>query len=71
MKTSLSILCFITSWFIINLLLAAGISLVFNIPYTDVVQSVPFIAMVSVISSPIVAGSIAVEVYEKLEQRES
>jgi hypothetical protein len=68
MKLSLSILSFIGSWFLINLLLAAGISLVFNITYTDVVQSVPFIAMVSVISSPIVAGSIAVEVYEKLER---
>jgi len=68
MKTSLSILSFIGSWFLINLLLAAGISLLFNIAYTDVVQSAPFIAMVSILCSPVVAGVIATEVYEKLER---
>lgn len=68
MKLSLSILSFIGSWFLINLLLAVGISLVFNITYTDVVQSGPFIAIVSILSSPVVAGSIGIEVYEKLER---
>ena len=71
MKTSLTILSFIGSWFLINLLLAAGISIIFNITYSEVVQSVPFIGGVTILSSPVVAGTIANEVYEKLEQKES
>lgn len=67
MKTAISILVFIAAWISINALLAAGISLVFAIDYVEVVHSGPFIALVSILSSPMVATAIAAEYYEKHE----
>jgi hypothetical protein len=67
MKTLTAIAAFIASWAVVNFFIAFAITLVFNANYTDVVTSGPFVTLISILASPIMAGYTADEVYTSLK----